>query len=118
MVNQSGLSNIFKHKKSKGGKRGGRSNNQTSATLNNYFSPQAIIGKAKLAKYNGDNVRLIVRNLINSSTTEVVLEIGLLLGLKLDCYLKVHDAKNITLANIVVGCECITLGRVPHAGTN
>ena len=32
--------------------------------------------------------------------------------------LKVHDAKNTTLANIVVGREFITLGRIPHAGTN
>ena len=32
--------------------------------------------------------------------------------------IRVHDAKNITLANIAVGRERVTLGRILHAGTN
>ena len=69
--------NLFTHKKSRRGKRGGRNRNSSSASSNSTLSPQEIVDKVTLAKYQGENFRLIARNLVNSSSKEVILELGL-----------------------------------------
>ncbi|KAL5258593.1 hypothetical protein ACHWQZ_G009164 [Mnemiopsis leidyi] len=69
--------NLFTHKKSRRGKRGGRNRVASSANSRSTLSPQEIVDKVTLAKYNGENFRIIARNLVNSSRKEVILELGL-----------------------------------------
>ena len=72
--------NLFTHKKSKRGKRGGTktSNGQSTDPSVEKHTAQEVIDKVVRAKYEGHNYRLIARNLLNSSRKEVVLDIGVL----------------------------------------
>ena len=69
--------NLFTHKKSRRGKRGGRNRVASSANSRSTLSAQEIVDKVTLAKYNGENFRIVARNLVNSSRKEVILELGL-----------------------------------------
>ena len=83
--------NLFTHKKSKRGKRGGVKHTGTSDSTASHIhqrTSQDIIDKVIRAKYDGLNYRILARNYINVSNKETVLDIGVKSSNIRDKYLK------------------------------